>query len=266
MPTPEISSNEAAWDLASQKYAVEDEFARDVELLMNGGTTLMPVEIEELGDLSGVDCAVHLCCSHGSDVLSLLNHGVTKVVGIDISNEMLALARRKTAALEANASWIHAEVLEPQPSLTGNADLVYTGRGGLPWVRNLNVWAARVADLLRTGGRLYVFEGHPLNWVWARDTQQWQVTGDYFERTARANQDFPAMAVEQFAEHGAERPKAYEWQWTLGDVVSAVAGAGLRIEFLHEHAFNFWPLFDELDKEQGGKVPQSFSLMAIKAQ
>ena len=41
--------------------------------------------------------------------------------------------------------------------------------------------------------------------------------------------------------------RSVEWEHTMGDVVSAIAGAGLRIEFLHEHdytLFERWPLLE----------------------
>lgn len=263
--SPEIQSNEEAWNIAAQKYAANEEFEKDVELLRGGGSTLLPIEIEELGPLNDVELAVHLCCSHGSDVLSMLNHGAKRVVGVDISDGMLSLARRKTEALAANAQWIHADVLTAQTSLNGKADLVYIGRGGLPWVQDLNLWAQHVFDMLQPGGRLYVFEGHPLNWIWARDSKSWQVIRNYFQAKPLPNEDFPAMAVLQFSKDGTEPPQAFEWQWSIADTVTAIANAGLRLEFLHEHPFNFWPLFDEIDLDQDGLVPQSFSLLATKA-
>ncbi|MEM6477038.1 MAG: class I SAM-dependent methyltransferase [Pseudomonadota bacterium] len=263
--TREIASNEQAWDIASQKYAQDEEFKRDIEMLRENGSSLFPCEIEEIGDFSSIGLAVHLCCSHGTDLLSILNHGAKAGIGIDISQQMLSLAQAKTDTLGSKADWIHADVLDEQPALKGSADLVYTGRGGLPWVRDLELWARRAEEMLKPGGRLYVFEGHPLNWVWARDTAKWQVIRGYFQSKPQANQDFPAMAVEQYADDKDQTPQAYEWQWSIADIVTAIAGSGLQLQFLHEHPFNFWPLFDEIDQEQDGLVPQSFSLMAIKA-
>ena len=34
--------------------------------------------------------------------------------------------------------------------------------------------------------------------------------------------------------------RSYEWRHPLADVVSALAGAGLRTEFLHEYPFASW--------------------------
>src|SRR5205085_10557739 len=112
------------------------------------------------------DRAIHLQCAGGRDTLSLLNLGAHEVVGIDISDEMLACARAKSAALGSPAQWVQCDVLDTPHTLDGSADLVYTGRGALCWMMDLPAWAGVVARLLKPGGRLYVFEGHPLAWVW----------------------------------------------------------------------------------------------------
>ena len=39
-----------------------------------------------------------------------------------------------------------------------------------------------------------------------------------------------------------------EWQHTLGEIVSAVIGAGLRLEFLHEHDYTLFPRWPFLEK------------------
>lgn len=264
MSDKRIASNQAAWDLAARKYEAEDEFQRDLQILRGGGSTLLPEEIAELGDLSGLNLAIHQCCSHGSEALSLINAGVESVVGIDISERMLALARRKTDLLGAAARWLQADVMAPQPNLRNQADLVYIARGGLPWVADINGWARMTFDLLKSGGRLYIFEGHPLNSIWRRDTTDWRVEQDYFRADSRKNRDFPASAVDRFSASMDTKPEAHEWQWTIGRTVSAIAEAGFRIDFLHERPTNFWPLLDRIDVQQSSMVPQSFSLLASR--
>jgi hypothetical protein len=67
-----------------------------------------------------------------------------------------------------------------------------------------------------------------------------------------------------------------EWAHTLADVVTAVLGAGLRLELLHEHDYTLFPRFThlELDTEALGagviyrqpegepKLPLMYSLRA----
>lgn len=63
----------------------------------------------------------------------------------------------------------------------------------------------------------------------------------------------------------------YEWQWTIGDIVTAIASAGLRIDFLHEWPFTsacrYWPHLKWADgayriPKGYPQWPLSFSLQA----
>lgn len=258
-------ANEAAWDAIAEKYAPEVE--RDVELLRSGGTTLLPAEVDALAPvLRACRRAVHLQCSHGADALSLWRLGAREVVGVDLSGRMLALARRKAELLGAPAIWYHADVLAPPEELTGTADLVYTGKGALPWVLDLEGWAGVVARLLVPGGHLYVFEGHPLNWVFdpAAADLRLREGADYFARSPRANDDFPGLYLERHAAPGAAPARAFERQWGLGEIVTALVDAGLAVLRLAEHAEHFWPQFPHVPPGRLVRVPHTFSLLMRK--
>ena len=86
-------------------------------------------------------------------------------------------------------------------------------------------------DKLRPGGRLYLAEFHPLTGV-LDDERGATAARDYFARGAQTY-DSPGSYADRTAE--TEHNTATEWHRTLGDVLSAVAAAGLRIEFVHEH-------------------------------
>lgn len=258
-----VASNKEAWERAARKY--EADIEQDIAFLRNGGVNQLEAERRILGDLSTVQCAIHLQCSHGLDVLSLLNLGVSQVVGIDISQEMLGQALRKSEALGAPARWIESDVLSVPASLNNAADLVYTGRGALPWVHDLDAWAQVVVRLLKPGGRLFVHEGHPLTWVWDTEANTYQLDPNgrsYFDNRALPNEDFPAAATAQFTPAGEPVPKAWEWQWTLGEVVTAVAKAGLQIEHLEEHAAHFWGQYPAIAPELASRLPHTYSLLA----
>ncbi len=122
---------------------------RPIALIRSGGTNLFGVETELIGDLHG-RCrrAIHLQCAAGRDTLSLWNQGADEVVGVDFSPRMLDLAARLSAATGAPARWVLADVLDTPHDLDGSADLVYTGRGSLIWLADLDAWAAVIARLL----------------------------------------------------------------------------------------------------------------------
>ena len=60
----------------------------------------------------------------------------------------------------------------------------------------------------------------------------------------------------------------------IGDVVNALIGAGLRIDWLNEHSLGFYPASDEFIEENNGhyrlpdelhgKYPLVFSIQATK--
>jgi hypothetical protein len=77
----------------------------DIEVLRSGGSFLLPSEQEVLDNLNTwCGRAIHLQCSHGNDALSLLNEGAVAMVGVDISEKLLAAAQRKSAALNVMSS------------------------------------------------------------------------------------------------------------------------------------------------------------------
>lgn len=260
---PRTSSNEAAWDIVADKY--EPDIESDAELIRTGGTTLTEVELRILGDLAGCARAIHLQCSHGSDALSLLNLGASEVIGLDLSAAMLALATAKSERLGARATWIHAEVLDPPSELFGTADLVYTGKGALIWVADIGRWARVVSKLLKPGGRFFVHEAHPLNGMWDESAENHVLMPGrrYFDVGPRPNTGFPSTAVERHAPVGREVPVAWEYQWTLGAIVTSLAEAGLEIHVFEEHGEVWWPQFPQMPPEEMDRLPHMFSLLAV---
>lgn len=115
----------AFWNEIADTYGDE---ADSTAFLISGGNYLFEAEQQILGDLSPCcECAIHLQCSHGSDTLSLLRQGAANVVGVDMSERLLAIAHRKTQALSAAATWHCSDILQMPDSLNGTANLVYTG-------------------------------------------------------------------------------------------------------------------------------------------
>ena len=259
--------NRAAWNEAAARY--ETEIEADVAFLRAGGKNLDPPEFRFLQDLPAwCRRAIHLQCAGGRDTLSLWNHGAAEVVGVDISERMIACAQRKSEALGAPAKWYHADVLETPHELNGTADLVYTGRGALNWIMEIEAWAAVVGRLLRPGGRLYVYEGHPITWILdmeAADFRLDPVYGDYFSQRIDVNQGWPTSYIPESAvPPTAEQAKKYEHQWTLGQVINPLLAAGLRLERFEEHPDPYWNQFPNMPPELVRRFPNTYSLLMRK--
>lgn len=258
--------NREGWNEGAEAY--EADLESQIEFLRGGGTNFVEPEYGFLQDLGSWCCrAIHLQCAGGTDTLSLWNLGAKEVVGIDISERMIDVARRKSEALRANAQWFRCDVLNAPHELDGTADLVYTGRGALCWIMDLEAWAAVVFQLLKPGGKLYVFEGHPIASLWKLESDTYELDpdwGDYFNAGPHADSGWPSTYIGDLGKTKEEHAVKYEMLWKLSDIVNAVIGAGLVLERLEEHPDEYWDMFPNMPPNLSRKLPQTFSLLARK--
>jgi SAM-dependent methyltransferase len=255
-------ANRAAWDEAAERY--EGWLAEAIAMISAGGSNLFPVEQALIGDLHG-RCrrAIHLQCAGGRDTLSLWTAGAEEVVGVDFSPRMLDLARRLSDAVGAPARWIESDVLDTPHDLDGTADLLYTGRGSLMWLQDLDAWAAVLARLLAPEGRLVLFEGHPAEWLFdVDDDGRWIATDyDYFAGP-EASKGWARDYIDHLSIPDDDQSWKFARAWTLGEVVTAIVGAGVRLESMAEHPIDWWGGHGDAAPAERGRVPLSFSIVA----
>jgi SAM-dependent methyltransferase len=256
------AANRAAWDEAAERY--EGWFEEAVALIRSGGSNLFPVEADLIGDLHGrCPRAIHLQCAGGRDTLSLWNLGADEVVGVDFSPRMLELARRLAQATGAPAHWVEADVLDVPHDLDGTANLLYTGRGAIIWLADLDRWAAVLRRLLAPGGRLVIFDGHPAEWLFDGDGDGgWTLTDyDYFGG-AEVSRGWAPEYIDRLSIPEDEQHWKLARAWTLGEILTALLRAGLRLEHIAEHPVDWWTGHRDVRADQRGRVPLSFSVVA----
>jgi SAM-dependent methyltransferase len=264
------AANRAAWDEAAERY--EGWFDEAVELIRAGGSNLFPVEHDLIGDLRtgpdgrGTARAIHLQCAGGRDTLSLWSRGAREVVGVDISPRMLELAARLSAATGAPARWVEADVLDTPHDLDGTADLLYTGRGALIWLHDLDAWAAVLRRLLAPAGRLVIFDGHPAEWLFDADEDGHLLATDYdYFGGAEASKGWAPEYIDRLSVAEDDQSWKFARAWTLGEIVTALVRAGLQIERLVEYPVDWWAGHRDLRPEDRGRIPLSFGVVATRA-
>jgi SAM-dependent methyltransferase len=258
-------ATQRAWDEAAERY--EGWLDEAVALIRSGGVNLFGAEVELIGDLHG-RCrrAIHLQCAGGRDTLSLWNLGADEVIGLDFSPRMLDLARRLTAATGAPATWIESDVLDTPHELDGTADLVYTGRGSLIWLQDLDAWAAVIVRLLSPAGRFVLFEGHPAEWLFDADEDgRWNATDyDYFGGP-EASKGWAPEYIDRLSLDDAEQSWKFARAWTLGEIVTALLRADLRLDAVAEYPIDWWGGHGDVRAEDRGRIPLSFSITGRRA-
>ncbi len=256
-------ANRAAWNEGAAYYTAL--VASDIDRLRAGTSTLHPLERAALGNLRAwCGRAVHLQCASGMDTLSLWIEGAAEVVGIDISDAHIANARAISAALNAPAQWYRCDVLETPAELDGTADLVYTGRGAIGWLHDIERWAQTVARLLAPGGMFHLLEDHPLTWILEADGNTVRLTGHDYFNAAFSSKGWPAVYIGDAAGPEEQQTRKYERLWPIASVVNALIAAGLRIEQLGEHNQRYWKMFDGVDESRLARLPLTYTIVARK--
>jgi SAM-dependent methyltransferase len=276
VPTEAHELNRASWNAATARHLTHRDGL--AQRLREGGSTLYPEEADLLGDLSGRR-VLHLQCNDGADTLGLAALG-GEALGVDISDVAIEAARTLAADSGIAAAFERADVLEWLPAAADGGerfDVVFASYGALPWVSDLGAWMRGAAGVLAPGGRLVMVEFHPLMYVFE---EGWRVERSYFAKPGGQHWE---EGVEDYVGYSAEGESAeaarawanpspcVEFQWTLGDVVGAVAAAGLCLERFEEHPHsNFWRPFPDMRGDAGGRwhpptgreLPLMFSLAA----
>ncbi|MFF2023147.1 class I SAM-dependent methyltransferase [Streptomyces sp. NPDC058171] len=266
-----MDANRANWDartpvhLASTFYGLEED--------LDPARWFAPFEWDDLGPLDGRDL-VHLQCHLGTETLAFAERGA-RAVGLDLSGSSVSAARSIAARAGAEVTYVQGNVYDAEQALQGRRfDLVYTGKGALCYLPDLDRWARTVAALLRPGGQLYLVEFHPLlNALGpkpgADDGPELLLRHDYLAGRGAIHRDGRYTYTDGPAVEGAT--DCFEWMHGLGEVVTAVVGAGLRIEVLREHDELPWRRWPGMVRTPSGwwrlpdgapRVPHLFALRA----
>jgi len=239
-----------------------------VRELLEGRCQLDGIQRRELVDLSGKNL-LHLQCHIGTDSLSLALLGA-EVTGVDISGESVRQARLLSKRTGVPARFLRSSIYDlPEVLKEESFDVVYTSVGVLCWLSDLQAWARLIARYLRPGGTFYMMETHPVLGAFDDESEEMRLRYGYFHRDEpdRWEGGYP-----DYDDGGyTVQSPSWEWRWSLGDVVSSLAEAGLSIRFLHEHPVIHWKALPCMERRGGwyvlppeleGRLPLSFSLMA----
>lgn len=249
------AANRDAWDAIAE---TRHDIWPSADFFAGGGSLLREHELEAAGEVRGLRLC-HLQCGSGEETLSWANAGA-QVTGVDISSKQIDLAIRKAEAAGIPADFLAADVSSrPETLAPQSFDIVYTGGGALVWLPDLDNWAALIHDLLKPSGRLILNEEHPqLGNLEVRDGSI-AIVGDYFNREPHRTTGWRHFAGAE----DAPEPR-WEFSWTLGDIVTSVARAGLRIESLQEFPSTAaWRFGDDLPTIR--RLLGSFLLVARKS-
>ncbi|MCT2583043.1 class I SAM-dependent methyltransferase [Actinophytocola sp. S1-96] len=266
-----IEANRANWDARTPIHRASAFYGLDGSRAAEDW--FAAYEWSDLPAMAGAD-VLHLQCHLGTETLAFAERGA-RTVGLDISGESVREARALAADRGLDVEYVRADVYDAVSAVGRAFDVVYTGKGALCYLPSLDPWARVVADLLKPGGSCYVVEFHPLLYalgvVPAPEEDGLVLRNDYLsgrgaeERDAtRTYTDGPALT---------ESTVAYEWRHEVGEVVTALVGAGLRVERVREDPRLPWPRWPSMVRDADGwfalpesapRIPLLYAVLAVK--
>ncbi len=205
---------------------------------------------------------LHLLCHIGTDTLSWALLGAD-VTGLDISTELLKYARLLAKQLDIEAEFIEADILEARDKLDRKFDIVFSSTGVLCWIPDIHIYAQTVRHFLKDSGFFYILDGHPFRNLLLDENGNYGeniIQGDYFRKEVWRYENMgdytdPDLKIQV---------PSFEWDWTLGEIVTAFCDAGMRIEFLHEFPQYYYSGYTpyDVEDERVERYPCVFSLRA----
>lgn len=271
-----LDANRARWNESVQVHAASDFYG--VDRFLAGESTLLPLDLEEVGDVSGKS-VLHLQCHFGLDTLSWARLGAN-VVGVDFAPSAVETAREIAQRAGLKAEFVEAELYASPDALSdrlGTFDVVYVNIGALCWLPDIVGWAKVCAGFLKDGGTLYLRDVHPVTFCLDDEAQDGELhlRYPYFETGEPLHWSGDGDYTDSSATF--EHQASYEWNHSLGEIVTAVIEAGCSIEFLHEQDWTVYPALPwlresepgtwrlpEIEGEEDRRLPLMFSLRARK--
>lgn len=243
-----IEANRGVWDAWTTAHTDSDHHA-DVAAVRAGGLSLRGIERAELGDVAGKRL-LHLQCNMGADTLSWARLGAT-VTGVDISGAAINASRRLAQETGLPARFVRSDVYALPEMLDEQFDIVFTSYGALCWLGDLDRWAAVLARYVRPGGIAYLVEIHPFSNMLA--TGEGDPTGGTFQAAAPYFTSAAPLAEDVGATtRDPAHATVYAWSHGLGEILSALLAAGLRLEYVHEFPYTFYRRFPALVRRDDG--------------
>ncbi len=266
--------NRTNWDERAPAHAASpdygfDRFVEDPRHISD----VVRFDLPRLGDIGGLR-GVHLQCHIGIDTLSLARLGA-QMTGLDLSPKSLEQARSLSERAGPQVEFVEAEVYDA-PSVLGRErfEFVFTGIGALCWLPSVSRWANVVASLLTPGGRLFIREAHPMLWALDDMRADQLLVVEYPYRELDEPMVFNDEGTYVQTEVKFSHNITHVWNHGLGEIISALLDAGMKLTMLVEHESVPWnALPGQMEQVELGewrlidrpwRVPHTYTLQAVK--
>ncbi len=262
-PNTYFSVNKELWNNKTDVHMKSAFY--NLDKFKAGSTSLNPIEIHELGDVSGKKL-LHLQCHFGMDTISWSRLGAI-TTGLDFSDKAITAAKNLASELGANSQFVCSNVYDAGLHITDKFDIVFTSYGTIGWLPDLDRWAAVIVERLKPGGIFYMVDFHPIVWMFDEEFSYFKYP--YFNTGEPIEEENSGTYADREADL---KDKEYGWNHSLSDILNALIKAGLTISFFNEHATSPYECFSNMVKtgpdsyqiaSMKNKIPLLYSIKAV---
>lgn len=258
-----FEANRYGWNLRTEVHKTAAFY--NVDAWKNGGNSLTPIELREMGEVRGKSL-LHLQCHFGQDTLSWARLGA-RVTGCDLSDKAIEYARQLATEINLPAEFVCCNVYDLPQHLEGRFDIVFCSYGSIGWLPELEPWAAVVTHFLKKGGFFYIADFHPV--LWMLDEQMTHLKYPYHNAGVIKSENSGTYA-DRYA--GIEYTD-YGWNHSTSELINSLLQQGLQLEFFNEYPYSPFNCFDKTVRGDDGNyriqgleniLPMVYSLKAVK--
>lgn len=259
-----FESNKLLWNERAEAHFNSDFY--NVKDFKHGKSSLNQIELDELGPVVG-KTLLHLQCHFGMDTISLSRHGAI-TTGLDFSESAVKIARDLTQELNENIRFVCCNIYDANLHFDEKFDIIYTSYGAIGWLPDLQKWADIIFNLLKSGGKFYIVDFHPIVWMFDKNFDYLEYS--YFNTVDPITEEnYGTYADKSAAVYGKE----YGWNHSISEIIGSLISSGLNLSFFNEHSYSPYNCFNNMVETESNKwkiknledkIPLLFSLMATR--
>jgi len=233
-----VAANRASWNEAAAHHRAHDQYAALLKGFATPGFSVLDETLtRRLQDLGLEGKAVaQLCCNNARELLSMKNLGAGRVTGFDFAEDFLAQGRELAAAGGIEAELVRSELARIPAAYDGRFDLAVVTIGVLGWMPDLADFFATARRLLTEGGRLVIYEDHPiLNMYDERESRVPPLPDESYFRSEPYRHD---SGLNYWARQDYEARPCFWIFHKMSDIVMGLVRAGFTLEDFEEFPHN----------------------------
>ena len=257
------AKNRAAWDASAVHHGTGAYWDELVAGFADPAYSRFDATFTDALKAAGIEGAkaVQIGCNNGRETLSACAIGAAHCLGIDQSTAFLIQAATLRDVSGHNATFLEADIYALPADVPRNFDIAFITIGVLNWMPDLPRFFTAVANLLRSGGRLVIYETHPVLEMFDPEADDPMRPAFSYFRT------LPFIETAAITYDGSTQDDGPESHWfihTLGAIVQASLDAGLTLTRLEEFPHSIREVDYDIYHGQEAQVPMSFLLSAVK--